>query len=127
MKRLALVLAMLLPSSNHVFASGLSPAQQSEINQIRQDLANEVFVFLRDHAVHSEDNPTDWVYDGAYDLHRCAHELYDLHKELKTIVVPISDWRRGGYHDFHNPVTLLQHEYILARIIILIKWGKEKA
>lgn len=135
MKRLALVLAMFLPSFGHVFANKLptNPQQisnnsstnpQQQINEMRQEIANEVFVFLRDHAVHAEDNPTDWVYDGAYDLHRCARELYDLHKELKTIVVPISDWRRGGYKEYYNPITLLQHEYLLAKIIILIKWGK---
>lgn len=97
---------------------------QEEIATVRQDLANETFNFLYKHAlcVDGQDAPCDWVYDGAYELHLCAKELYST-KDLKQIKMPVSEWKRGGYTSYWSPITYLQHESIMFRIYMLLKFG----
>lgn len=94
-----------------------------DVTTKRRELANEIFEFLRLHALQMEEDPFQWVYDGAYELHLAAKELYS-DKALKDIKVPVSEWKRGGYKPYFNPVTFLQHETLLARIYLLIIFGK---
>lgn len=106
----------------------------------RQDLAREIYNFLFDHALCVEGHktaaelgilrhydgfvpesaPCDWVYSGAYQLHWSSKELYDVNKPLKDIQPPVSDWRRGGYSPYGNPLVYAHHEWIVFKINLLI-------
>lgn len=92
----------------------------------RQEVANEVYAFLYAHALCVEDGPTeppcDWVYAGAYSLHWAAKELYST-KPLKEIKMPVSDWSRGGFTPYSDPVAYLDHEMLLYKIYLLINFG----
>lgn len=100
-------------------------AATDPIATIRKDLSNAIFNFLYAHALCVEDQspPCDWIYDGAYDLHRTAKELQSA-KALKDIVLPVSDYSRGGYTEYYNPLVFIEHESLMWRIYILINWGK---
>lgn len=92
----------------------------------RQDLANTTFNFLYKHAVCMEgtEPPCDWVYDGAYQLHWAAKQLYGQ-MPLSKITMPESSWNRGGYKEMSNPLTLLEHQSIKWQIWLLITYGIE--
>lgn len=99
-------------------------AATDPVKEYRQNLANETFNWLAGHAlcVEGEDAPCDWVYDGAYQLHQAAKDLYS-DKLLKDIHEPVSDWDRGGYTEYLNPLDYLEHEYIKWRIHMLVVFG----
>lgn len=119
---LAVVLAAIALDTRQIAVAAQTTADP--LQSYRKDLANETFNFLASHAVciEGQDKPCDWVYDGAYSLHRAAKEIYS-DKPLKDISVPDSDWTRGGYESYENPLVYLQHESIKWRIALLIKYG----
>lgn len=90
----------------------------------RQDVARETFEFLRLHALKTEEDPFQWVYDGAYELDRAAKQLYDLKVPLNRIQPPVSVYSRGGYEPYVDPLVFLQHESLVWRIDWLINYGK---
>lgn len=89
----------------------------------RRNLANETFEFLRTHCLVSEDDPLQWVYVGCYDMSRAAREIYST-KALKDIEMPVSEYKRGGYSPYLNPLVFLQHESLTWRIYVLLNYGK---
>lgn len=101
--------------------SNMNQPLNNEI-QYRQDLAQEIFLFLNKHALRTEDDQLQWIYDGAYDLCRVAKDLYEG-KPLKDIKEPVSDWSRGGYTDYNNLFDFIQHESLKFRIHMLISYG----
>lgn len=99
-------------------------AATEDPTQIRHDLANNIFNFLYSHALcmEGQEAPCDWVYDGAYDLHRAAGEIYS-DKALKDIKMPVSDYKRGGYADYYNPLVYLEHESLMWRVFAILNFG----
>lgn len=88
-------------------------AELSPVGEIdRKELAKEIFEFLRKHARKYPEDPSQWEYDGAYELHRCAYHLY-RGTPLDKIQVPVSEWHRGGYEP---PTAVVQHEAIMWRV-----------
>lgn len=101
------------------------PATVQPVDSYRKDLAGEVFSYLYKHAlcVEGQTPPCDWVYEGAYQLHKTAKDLYST-KPLKDIVAPVSEWDRGGFTEYYNPLDFLEHEMLLAKIYLLLGFGK---
>lgn len=127
----------------HVFTSTSAHAADFPMPD-RRELAKETFNYLYKHALcvesaepaeftfsllWSEDEvpeaaPCDWVYDGAYQLHWAAKELYSI-KPLKEIAYPRSEWKYGGYVQYLDPVAYAQHGWLLAKIYFLLTFGRE--
>lgn len=89
----------------------------------RRNLANETFEFLRLHCIPFEEDPSQWAYDGCYSMHRAARDLYSA-RPLGQIEYPESDWNRGGYSSYYNPVDFLAHEWLRARIYLMLNMGR---
>lgn len=111
----------------------------------RRELASDIYNFLFKHALCVEETtasvllrkglivephpelaeaPCDWVCDCAFSMHWAAKELYG-NKPLKDIKMPESDYARGGYEPYLNPLVFLEHEGLKLRIWLLIKLGHD--
>jgi len=82
-------------------------------NSYRREVANTIYDYLYRNALRDENNPLDYAYPDAYELHWTAKELYS-NKPVDKILCPDSVFERGAYK--YNIISFLEHENILAKI-----------
>lgn len=88
---------------------------ESQADVPRRELAKGIFNFVHKHAIRDPNNPLDYAYQDAYELHLTAKHLYDIRRPIERVHCPDSVFERGAYKPYAITVHF-RHEFLLAEI-----------